>query len=87
MRLRKIHTREFQVTAQREVPDAVEFLLWPGQAEGEFRPRAEHPVLSKTLMLRGVMGEKERAELAAFEALIAKWIADALVAQLQEEAA
>jgi hypothetical protein len=38
-------------------------------------------------MLRGVMGEKERAELAAFEALIAKWIADALVAQLQEEAA
>ncbi|MGB2714764.1 MAG: hypothetical protein WBC51_11325 [Vicinamibacterales bacterium] len=32
-------------------------------------------------------GEKERAELAAFEALIAKWIADALVAQLREEAA
>jgi hypothetical protein len=32
-------------------------------------------------------GEKERAELAGFEALIAKWIADALVAQLREEAA
>jgi len=32
-------------------------------------------------------GEKERAELAAFEALIAKWIADVLVAQLREEAA
>ena len=32
-------------------------------------------------------GEKERAELAAFEALLAKSIADALVAQLQEEAA
>ena len=32
-------------------------------------------------------GEKERAELAAFEALIGKWIADALVAQLRNEAA
>ena len=32
-------------------------------------------------------GERERAELAGFEALIAKWIADALVAQLREEAA
>jgi hypothetical protein len=30
-------------------------------------------------------GEKERAELAAFETLIAKSIADALVAQLREE--
>ena len=32
-------------------------------------------------------GEKDRAELAAFEALLAKSIADALVAQLREEAA
>ena len=32
-------------------------------------------------------GEKERGELAAFEALIAGCIADALVAQLQQEAA
>jgi hypothetical protein len=32
-------------------------------------------------------GEKERADLAAFEALITNWIADALVAQLREEAA
>jgi hypothetical protein len=70
-----------------------------------------HPVLSKPVMLRGVvttdgspgrwdlslgeqlrqraaMGcEKERAELAAFDAMIAKWIADALVAQLRKEAA
>jgi hypothetical protein len=70
-----------------------------------------HPVLSKPVMLRGVIpadgspgrsdlsvgdqlrqraamgGEKERAELAGFEALIAKWVADALVAQLREEAA
>lgn len=32
-------------------------------------------------------GEKERAELAAFESLMAKAIADALVAELREEAA
>ena len=32
-------------------------------------------------------GEKKRGELAAFEALIAGCIADALVAQLQQEAA
>jgi hypothetical protein len=32
-------------------------------------------------------GEKERAEFAAYEALIAKWIADVLVAKLREEAA
>ena len=31
-------------------------------------------------------GERERAELAAFEALLSKWIADALVAQLRKEA-
>ena len=30
-------------------------------------------------------GERERAELAAFEALLAKWIANALVAELREE--
>jgi hypothetical protein len=70
-----------------------------------------HPVLSKPVMLRGVIptdgspgrgdlslgdqlkqraamgGEKERAELAAFEEMMAKWIADALVAQLRAEAA
>jgi hypothetical protein len=70
-----------------------------------------HPVLSKPVMLRGVIpadgssgrsdlsvgdqlrqraamgGETERAELAGFEALMAKWIADALVAQVREEAA
>jgi hypothetical protein len=32
-------------------------------------------------------GEKERVELEVFEKLMAKWIADALVAQLREEAA
>ncbi len=32
-------------------------------------------------------GDKERAELAGFEALIARWISDALVTQLREEAA
>ena len=31
-------------------------------------------------------GEKERAELAAFEALLSKCIADALVAQVRKEA-
>ena len=31
-------------------------------------------------------GEKERAELAAFDKLMATWIADALVAQLRAEA-
>jgi hypothetical protein len=31
-------------------------------------------------------GERERAELAAFEALLSKCIADALVAQLRQEA-
>ena len=30
-------------------------------------------------------GEKERAELAAFEALFSKWIANALVAELRKE--
>jgi hypothetical protein len=32
-------------------------------------------------------GERERAELAAFEALLARTIADAVVAQLRKEAA
>lgn len=31
-------------------------------------------------------GDRERAELAAFEALLAKCIADALVAQVRKEA-
>jgi hypothetical protein len=31
-------------------------------------------------------GDRERAELAAFEALLSKWIAEALVAQLRKEA-
>ena len=68
-----------------------------------------HPVLSKPLVLRGIIatdgspgradlslgdqlrqraamgGEKERAELVAFESLMAKWIADVLVAQLREQ--
>jgi hypothetical protein len=44
--------------------------------------------LGEQLRQRAAMGgEKERAELAAFETLLAKWIADALVAQLREEAA
>jgi len=44
--------------------------------------------LGEQLRQRAAMGgEKERGELAAFEALIAGCIADALVAQLQEEAA
>ena len=43
--------------------------------------------LSEQLRQRAAMGgEKERAELAAFEALFARWIADALVARLREEA-
>jgi hypothetical protein len=90
--------------------------LVPGQNVGplfsvKVCPWSAHAVLSKPVMLRGVVptdglrgrrdlslgeqlrqraamgGEKERAELAAFEALIGKWIADALVAQLREEAA
>jgi hypothetical protein len=72
---------------------------------------SEHPVLSKPLVLRGVVdadgapgrsdlslgeqlrqraamgGERERAELAGFERLIAEWIANALVAQIRAEAA
>jgi len=44
--------------------------------------------LGKQLRQRAAMGgEKERAELAAFEDLMARAIADALVAQLREEAA
>ena len=44
--------------------------------------------LGEQLRQRAAMGgEKERAELVAFDSLIAKWIADALVAQLREEAA
>ena len=44
--------------------------------------------LGDRLRQRAAMGgEKERAELAAFEALLAKSIADAMVAQLREEAA
>lgn len=44
--------------------------------------------LGDQLRQRAAMGgEKERADLAAFEALIVKWISDALVAQLREEAA
>ena len=44
--------------------------------------------LGEQLRQRAAMGgEKERGELAAFEALMAGGIADARVAQLQEEAA
>jgi hypothetical protein len=44
--------------------------------------------LGDQLRQRAAMGgEKERAELGAFEALLAKSIADAMVAQLREEAA
>ncbi len=72
---------------------------------------AEHPVLSKTPTIRGLIpvdgspgrsdlslgdqlrqraamgGEKERAELAAFQRLMAKWIADTLVAEIRKESA
>jgi hypothetical protein len=44
--------------------------------------------VGEQLRQRAAMGgEKERAELAAFESLMAKAIADALVAELREEAA
>jgi hypothetical protein len=44
--------------------------------------------VGEELRQRAAMGgEKERAELAAFESLMAKAIADALVAELREEAA
>ena len=44
--------------------------------------------VGEQLRQRAAMGgAKERAELAAFEAMMAKLIADALVAQLREEAA
>jgi hypothetical protein len=44
--------------------------------------------IGEQLRQRAAMGgEKERAELAAFETLMAKCIADALVAQLRKEAA
>ena len=70
---------------------------------------SEHPVLSKPIVIRGIIstdaspgradmplgaqlrqraalgGEKERAELAAFEGLLSKWIAHALVAELRKE--
>jgi hypothetical protein len=43
--------------------------------------------VGEQLRQRAAMGgEKERAELAAFEALMTKWIVDALVAKLREEA-
>lgn len=43
--------------------------------------------LGDQLRQRAAMGgEKERAELAAFEALLSKCLADALVAQVQKEA-
>ncbi len=71
---------------------------------------SEHPVLSKPLMIRGIIstdgspgrvdmsvgdqlrqraamgGEKERAELAAFEALLSQCIANALVAEARKKA-
>ena len=44
--------------------------------------------LGDQLRQRAAMGgEKERADLAAFQELISRWLADALVAQLREEAA
>ena len=44
--------------------------------------------IGEQLRQRAAMGgEKERAELAAFETLMARCIADALVGQLQKEAA
>ena len=90
--------------------------LVPGQNIGplfsaKLARGSAHPVLSKPVMLRGVIptdgspgrgdlslgdqlrqraamgGEKERAELAAFEQMMAKWTADALAAQLRAEAA
>lgn len=43
--------------------------------------------LGAQLRQRAAMGgERERADLAAFEALLSKWIADALVAELRKEA-
>jgi hypothetical protein len=71
---------------------------------------SEHPVLSKPLVIRGIVStdgspgrvdmslgdqlrqraamgdERERAELAAFKALLSRCIADALVAQVRNEA-
>lgn len=71
---------------------------------------SEHPVLSKPLVIRGVIsadgspgrvdiplgdqlrqraamgGERERSELAAFESLLSKCIADALVSHMRQEA-
>ena len=50
----------------------------PGRADMSFGDQ---------LRQRAAMGgERERAELAAFEALLSKCIADALVAQLRKEA-
>jgi hypothetical protein len=44
--------------------------------------------MGEQLRQRAAMGaEKERAELAAFDPLLGKSIADAMVAQLREEAA
>ncbi len=43
--------------------------------------------LGDQLRQRAAMGgERERSELAAFEALLSKWIADALVAEVRKEA-
>ena len=59
-------------------------LAWLHRCPGETDKRDR----LKQLRQRAAMGgEKERAELAAFESLMAKAIADALVAELREEAA
>jgi hypothetical protein len=44
--------------------------------------------MGEQLIQRAAMGgDKERAELAAFKALVTRWLADALVAHLRKEAA
>lgn len=63
-------------------------LMLRGDIPTDGSPGRSDLSLGDQLRQRAAMGgEKERAELATFEAPIAKWIADALVARLRKEAA
>lgn len=63
-------------------------LMLRGMVSTDGSPGRTDLSLGDQLRQRAAMGgKKERADLAAFDELIVKWIADALVARLREEAA
>lgn len=63
-------------------------LLLRGVIPADGSPGRTDLSLGEQLRQRAAMGgERERAELAAFEKVMAEWIANALVAQIREEAA